>query len=158
MYQRLESPLSPSTFRIAVQTLGLRYEQIAYDLDVSEKTVEGWSKKSYPSERTRNYIQNWLNRVDEDATEIINQAVAKIENGATHIILVTAWSGKGLKTLEPKFHDYPATVHMALIGRVFMELNARDIPCRVEYAERQHLETRQREPELHFIEQSEVDD
>ena len=152
MFEPLENPLSPSTFRIAVQTLGLRYEQIAYDLDVADSTVQGWTKKSFPGPRARAYLQDWLARVDKDATDLINEAEAAIENGETHIVLVTAWSSEGMDTVDPRFHDYPATVHMAMIGRVFIELNARGIPARVEYAERQNVDTRHREPELHFVE------
>lgn len=151
MYQPLENPLSPSTFRIATNTLGLRYEQIAYDLDINLKTVEAWAKKSFPSARARDYVQRWLQRVDEDMTNLVNESVAAVEDGAEYIVLETAWSGEGLKQLDPKFHDYPATVHIAMVGRVFAELIARGVPCRVEYKERQNIGTRQEEPELHFI-------
>ena len=151
MYQPLENPLSPSTFRIALATLGLRYEQVADDLEIGIKTIESWTKKSFPNQRARDYIQAWLTRVDEDITDLVNEAVAAIEDGQEYVVLETAWSGAGLKKLEPRFHDYPATVHIAMIGRVFAELIARGVPCRVEYKERQNIGTRQEEPELHFI-------
>lgn len=75
--------LSPPIFRIAVQPLGLRYEQIVYD-----------------------------------AVDL--------------------------------------TVHMAMFGRVFIELNALGIPARFEYAERQNVGTRHREPELRLIEKDDL--
>lgn len=152
MYDRLENPLSPSTFRAALNLLGFRYEQVADDLDVSLKTVEGWTKKSTPSQRAREYVQMWLDRVDGDITALVNEAVSEVEDGAGFVVLVTAWSGTGLKLLDERFRGYPATVHMAMVGRVFGELNARRVPCRVEYVERQGLGSRQGEPELRFVE------
>ncbi|MEV7801211.1 hypothetical protein AB0O14_19175 [Microbacterium foliorum] len=152
MFDRLENPLSPSTFRVALAFLGLRYEQVCDDLEIGLKTVEGWTKKSFPSQRARTYVQQWLDRVDADMTDLVNESAAAVEDGAQYVVLETAWSGAGMKQLDSKFNDYPATVHMAMIGRAFAELNARKIPCRVEYIERQDLETRQREPELSFTE------
>lgn len=55
-------------------------EQVAYDLDISEKSVMAWRKKSAPpSPRATSYIQEWLDRVDNDITEIINRSVADYE-------------------------------------------------------------------------------
>lgn len=150
MKVRLETPLSPSTFKAAIELLGLRVEQVAYDLNISETSVMAWRKKSTPSPRATAYIQDWLDRVDEDITEIVNRSVADHENGTEYIVLVTAWSGDGMKQLEPQFHDYPARVHNAMIGRAFAELNARGVPCRIEQVERQNATSRQREPEPHF--------
>lgn len=147
---RLETPLNPSTFKAAIELLGLRVEQVAYDLDISENSVMAWRKKSFPSARATAYIQKWLDRTDDDITEIVNRSVAEYEDGAEYIVLVTAWSGEGLKQLEPQYHDYPARVHNAMIGRAFAELNARDIPCRIEQVERQNATSRQREPEPNF--------
>lgn len=147
---RLEARMNPTTFQIALDVLGLRIEQIAYDLDVSEQTVKAWRKKSAPSSRASEYIQKWLDRTDTDITAIVNDAEAKYENGQPYIILETAYSGAGLKQLDPRYHDYPARVHGAMIGRAFAELNARGIPARVELIERQNLETLQREPEPRF--------
>lgn len=150
MTNRLETPLSPSTFKAAIELLGLRVEQVAYDLEISENSVMAWRKKSFPSTAATAYIQTWLDRVDNDITDIVNTAVADHEDGEPYIILVTAWSGEGMKQLESQFHDYPARVHNAMIGRAFAELNARGVPCRIEQVERQNATSRQREPEPHF--------
>lgn len=151
MVNILETPLSPSTFKSAIELLGLRVEQVAYDLNISEKSVMAWRKKSTPSPRATGYIQEWLNRVDNDITEIVNRSVADYENGTEYIVLVTAWSSEGMAQLEPRYKHYPARVHNAMIGRVFAELNARKIPCRVEQVERQNVTSRQREPLPNFI-------
>lgn len=146
----LETPLSPSTFKAAIELLGLRVEQVAYDLNISEKSVMAWRKKSTPSPRATAYIQNWLDRVDNDITNIVNSAIADYEDGTPYIVLITAWSSEGLKQLEPQYHDYPARAHSAMIGRAFAELNARGVPCRIEQVERQNATSRQREPEPRF--------
>lgn len=147
---RLESRMNPTTFQVVLDVLGLRIEQVAYDLGVSEQSVKAWRKKSAPSSRAAEYIQKWLDRTDADITAIVNDAEARYEDGQPYIILETAYSGAGLKQLDPRYHDYPARVHGAMISRAFAELNARGIPARVELIERQHLNTLQREPEPQF--------
>lgn len=146
----LESPLSPTTFKAAIELLGLSVEQVAFHLKVSENTVMQWRKKSRPTPQVTEYILGWLERTDQDLQEMVAAAEESHEAGAPFIVLETAWSSEGIKQLPSKFHDYPAKVHMALIGRVFGELVARKIPCRVEYKERQGLSSRSGEPEPNF--------
>lgn len=146
----LESPLSPTTFKTAIEFLGLSVEQVAYDLNLSENTVMQWRKKSRPAPQVNDYILTWLNRTDQDFQDAVNKAVNDFEDGEPFIILETAWSSKGMKQLPEKFHDYPAKVHMALTGRIFAELIARKVPCRVEYKERQGLNSLSGEPKPAF--------
>lgn len=146
----LESPLSPTTFKAAIELLGLSIEQVSFDLKVSENTVMQWRKKSRPTPLVTEYILGWLERTDRDLQELVTAAENSYESGAPFIILETAWSSEGLKQLPAKFHDYPAKVHMALVGRAFAELVARKVPCRVEYKERQGLSSRSGEPEPNF--------
>lgn len=146
----LESPLSPTTFKAAIELLGLSVEQVAYDLQVNESTVMQWRKKSRPAPQVTGYILGWLERTDQDFQEMVIAAEQAYESGAPFVVLETAWSSEGLKQLPAKFHDYPAKVHMALVGRVFGELVARKIPCRIEYKERQGLSSRSGEPEPNF--------
>lgn len=146
----LESPLSPTTFKVAIEFLGLSVEQVAYDLGVSNQTVIQWRKKSRPIPAATDYILGWLSRTDQDFYELVAAAEESHKAGSSYIVLETAWSTEGLKQLPKKFHDYPAKVHMALVGRVFAELVARKIPCRVEYKERQGLSSRSGEPKPNF--------
>lgn len=146
----LESPLSPTTFKASIEFLGLSIEQVAFDLNVSENTVMQWRKKSRPTPHVTEYILKWLERTNQDFQEMVAAAEKSHERGVPFIVLETAWSTDGLKQLPMKFHDYPAKVHMALVGRVFAELVARKIPCRVEYKERQGLSSRSGEPEPNF--------
>lgn len=146
----LERPLSPTTFKAAIELLGLSVEQVAYDLGVAENTVLQWRKKSRPLPEVTDYILGWLERTDQDLQAAIRSAEDAIEAGQPFVVLETAWSSQGMKQLPEHFHDYPAKVHMALTSRIFAELVARRIPCRVEYKERQGLESRLGEPEPHF--------
>lgn len=135
MTKPLKTPLSPLTFKAAIELLGLRDEQFAYNLIVSEKSVMVWRKKSTPSPRATAYTQEWLDRVSNDITEIANRSVAKYEGGARYVVLATAWSSEGMEQLEPRYANYPA----------------RKITCRAEQIERQNATSRQRKPLPNFV-------
>lgn len=156
MRKLIETPLSPTTYRFLVKTLGLTDEAICQGLNesgllgeerqVTMKMVKQWrapephQKPRRPFHAVSTYLQQWLDDVLDHEEELVERYEEQYEATGEPVTIYVPHRDSGITKngeLGQEWERYIGFIPVAhaLVGRVHLRLMSMGIPARIDYIE-----------------------